>query len=201
MLLYGASGHAKVICTCLESQNIPIEGIFDDYKTIDKLYKYKLLGAYDPRQLPNSEIIISIGDNGIRRTIASEVKHPYGKVIHKEATIASTVIIGLGTVCMQNSTIQIDTVIGSHCIINTASSIDHDCILEDYVHIAPNTTLCGNIKIGEGTLVGSGAVAIPNISIGKWARIGAGSVIIHDIPDYAVVVGNPGKITKYNHAK
>ena len=45
MLLYGASGHAKVICTCLESKNIPRECIFDDCKTIGKLYKFKLLGT------------------------------------------------------------------------------------------------------------------------------------------------------------
>jgi acetyltransferase-like isoleucine patch superfamily enzyme len=46
--------------------------------------------------------------------------------------------------------------------------------------------------------VGIGAVVIPKISIGKWVTIGAGAVIIRDVPDFAVVVGNPGKIIKYN---
>ena len=36
-----------------------------------------------------------------------------------------------------------------------------------------------------------------NIKIGKWVTVGAGAVIIKDIPDYAVVVGNPGRIIKY----
>ena len=67
---------------------------------------------------------------------------------------------------------------------------------EDFVHIAPNSTLCGGIRVGEGTLIGSGATIIPNISIGKWAVVGAGSVVVSDIPDYAVVVGNPGKVIK-----
>ena len=56
----------------------------------------------------------------------------------------------------------------------------------------------GNVEIGEGTHIGSGAIVIPNVVIGKWAVIGAGAVIIKDVPDYAVVVGNPGKIIKYN---
>jgi acetyltransferase EpsM len=36
------------------------------------------------------------------------------------------------------------------------------------------------------------------VKIGKWATIGAGAVIINDVPDYAVVVGNPGKVIKFN---
>jgi acetyltransferase-like isoleucine patch superfamily enzyme len=39
---------------------------------------------------------------------------------------------------------------------------------------------------------------IKGIKIGTWAIIGAGAVIINDIPDNAVVVGNPGRIIKYN---
>jgi len=35
-----------------------------------------------------------------------------------------------------------------------------------------------------------------NITIGKWCIIGAGCVVINDIPDFAVVVGNPGKVIK-----
>jgi len=50
----------------------------------------------------------------------------------------------------------------------------------------------------EGPHVGAGAVVIPNIIIGKWVTIGAGAVIIKDIPDFAVVVGNPGRVIKIN---
>ena len=53
--------------------------------------------------------------------------------------------------------------------------------------------------VGEGAHVGIGACVIQDIKIGKWATIGAGAVIIDDVPDYAVVVGNPGKIIKYNY--
>lgn len=36
------------------------------------------------------------------------------------------------------------------------------------------------------------------VKIGKWVTIGAGTVVLNDVPDYAVIVGNPGKIIKYN---
>ena len=55
------------------------------------------------------------------------------------------------------------------------------------------------MEVGEGTHVGIGACVIQGIKIGKWATIGAGAVIIKDVPDGAVVVGNPAKIIKMNN--
>jgi len=66
------------------------------------------------------------------------------------------------------------------------------------VHISPNASLAGDVYIGEGTHIGIGAVIIQGLKVGKWVTIGAGAVVINDIPDFAVVVGNPGKIKKYN---
>ena len=61
-------------------------------------------------------------------------------------------------------------------------------------HISPNAALAGNVSVGEGTQIGIGAAVIQGIKIGKWVTVGAGAVIIKDIPDYAVVVGNPARI-------
>jgi len=52
--------------------------------------------------------------------------------------------------------------------------------------------------VGEGTHIGIGATVIQGIKIGKWATIGAGAVVIRDVPDYAVVVGNPARIIRHN---
>ena len=76
--------------------------------------------------------------------------------------------------------------------------MEHDVQIEDFVHISPGSVITGGIKIGEGTQVGAGATVIPGITIGKWVTIGAGAVVINDIPDFAVVVGNPAKIIKFN---
>jgi acetyltransferase EpsM len=70
--------------------------------------------------------------------------------------------------------------------------------VEDFVHISPNAALAGNVHVGEGTQIGIGATVMQNIRIGKWVMVGAGAVIIRDVPDYAVVVGNPGRIIKMN---
>jgi acetyltransferase EpsM len=57
--------------------------------------------------------------------------------------------------------------------------------------------LAGNVTVGEGTQIGINATVKQGITIGKWAIIGAGAVIVKDVPDFAVVVGNPGRIIKY----
>ncbi len=49
----------------------------------------------------------------------------------------------------------------------------------------------------EGASIGSNATILCGITIGKNALIGAGAVVVKDVPDNAVVAGNPGKIIKY----
>ena len=99
---------------------------------------------------------------------------------------------------MPQVVVNADVTIGKHCILNSGSIIEHDCVLSDYVHISPNASLAGNVSVGEGTQIGIGASVIQGITIGKWVTIGAGAVIIEDVPDFAVVVGNPGRVIKMN---
>ena len=56
-------------------------------------------------------------------------------------------------------------------------------------------------RIGNNVSVGCHVAIIGDIKIGDNVTIGAGSVVVKDIPDNAVVVGNPAKIIKYNEPK
>lgn len=197
MNIYGASGHGKVIIDIAESINISIDQIFDDNKNIESLNDRSVVHTLNSCLL-ESDTIISIGNNKIRKKVAeSFTGNISNAIIHKSAIISPNSTIKKGTVVMPNACVNASAEIGEHCIINTASTIDHDCILGNYVHISPNAAIAGNVKINEGTHIGIGAVIIPGIKIGKWVTVGAGAVIIRDIPDFAVVVGNPGKIIKY----
>jgi len=196
MILYGASGHCKVIIDCLKSRDERISAIIDDDKT--KISFYGLNVLHDYNNIDKSEkLIISIGNNVIRKDIAAKLSNEFGLAIHKNSIISDSVKIGEGTVIIHNSVIQADTYLGKHVIVNTSSSIDHNCIIENFVHISPNAALCGGVSIGEGTHIGAGTIVIPGIKIGRWCTIGAGTIVIIDVPDFAVVVGNPGRIIKY----
>lgn len=53
------------------------------------------------------------------------------------------------------------------------------------------------IKIGNDVWIGANATILKGVTIGNGAVIGAGTVVVKDIPEYGVVVGNPGRVVKY----
>jgi sugar O-acyltransferase (sialic acid O-acetyltransferase NeuD family) len=193
--LYGAGGHAKVIADIIECCDKNVAGIFDDdpEKTIWNFTNLKFPGSFN---FLSDELILSIGNNLIRKKIAEMINANYYTAIHPSAIISSYSAIKEGSVVMAGALINADSHIGKHCIINSHASIDHDCLLEDYVHVSPNATLCGGIFVGECTSIGAGAVIIPYKHIGCNVTIGAGAVVISDIADNSIVVGNPARIIK-----
>ena len=191
MLIYGAGGHAKVIISCVNASGDSVQAIFDD-----DLSKKEISKSYDPILFGDKSIIIAIGNNNIRRTIAQKISHHFGNVIHPTAIIDKSVLIEEGTVILHESILQAGTVIAKHVIINTRVSIDHDCHIADFVHIAPGVILCGNVHVGENTFIGAGSIVVPNVTIGNNCFIAAGSVITRSIPDNSIARGNPGRIIK-----
>ena len=49
------------------------------------------------------------------------------------------------------------------------------------------------VTIGEGASVGANSTCIAPVTIGAWALVGSGSVVVKDVPDFALVVGNPAR--------
>ncbi len=82
--------------------------------------------------------------------------------------------------------------------------------IEDHVRIAANVQLISNnhdpydlailtckpVVIKESAWIGAGATILPGVCVGKHAIVGASAVVTKDVPDYAVVVGNPARVIK-----
>lgn len=198
MYLYGASGHGKVVADILLSLGNEISAIYDDNPKEESILGIPVLHTDKLSLVQNKQCIISVGDNRTRKNIFENLKAIYITAVHKTAVVSPFSEIGEGTVVMAQATINPNAKIGKHCIVNTASIIEHDCQIGNFVHISPNVALAGNVEVGEGSHIGIGACVIQGVKIGKWCTIGAGTVIIKDIPDGATVVGNPGRIIRYN---
>jgi UDP-2-acetamido-3-amino-2,3-dideoxy-glucuronate N-acetyltransferase len=111
----------------------------------------------------------------------------------------------------QNVNIGNNVKIGNHVKIQNNVSVYEGVELEDYVFCGPSMVFT-NIKIPRSefpqqgseyyqrTLVkksasiGANATIVCGVTIGEYAVIGAGAVVTKDVPDYAMVIGNPGKI-------
>lgn len=62
----------------------------------------------------------------------------------------------------------------------------------------PFYTDCGiNITVGENVWIGSSVNILPGVTIGDGAIIGMGSTVTKDVPQNAIVAGNPAKVVKY----
>lgn len=82
--------------------------------------------------------------------------------------------------------------------IHPKAVIGNNCKILQHVTIGGKQGAGNKLPIiGDNVLIGVGAIVLGNIRIGNNAIIGAGSVVLKDVPDNAVVVGNPAHIIKY----
>lgn len=197
MILFGASGHSKVVLDILISNGVKVDLIIDDHPKIQNIMgvavEKNTVTEFD------KEAIIAIGSNSARKAVSCRYPFQYYTAIHRSATISSFSKIGPGTVVMAQAAVNAGAEVGRHCIINTGAVVEHDCIVGDYAHISPNASLAGNVDVGEGAHIGIGASVIQGVKIGKWSVVGAGTVVLKDVPDFATVVGSPGKVIKINN--
>lgn len=202
IFLFGASGHAKVIADIVErSRRCKVAFIVDDAAARHgtELLGYRVIGGREALQARRRDAdagIVSIGDNRARCAVAAWLAgegFAFATAIHPSAQVGREVEIGPGSVLMAGAIVNPDARIGAHCIVNTGASVDHDCRLGEGVHVAPGARLCGGVEVGAGVLVGAGAVIVPGRRVGADAIIGAGAVVLSDVPERAVVAGNPAQ--------
>lgn len=56
------------------------------------------------------------------------------------------------------------------------------------------------VTLGADVWVGHGAIILPGVTVGTGAAIGAGAVVTKDVPDFAIVVGNPARVLRFRFA-
>lgn len=204
VIIFGASGHARVIADIIKKSGDEIVGFLDDNADIQgkTIFDSKIVlgdtSEESVKKYVDCYFIIGIGSNRVRKIISEKYSNlKWYTAIHPSSIIGSDVSIKEGTVIMAGTVINTGTVVGKHCIVNTSSSLDHDNILEDYVHISPGSHLAGTVRISEGTWICTGVTIINNITIGKNNIIGAGATVIKNIEEEnSTFVGIPVKKLK-----
>jgi UDP-2-acetamido-3-amino-2,3-dideoxy-glucuronate N-acetyltransferase len=109
----------------------------------------------------------------------------------------------------QNVFIASDTTIGNGVKIQNNVSIYTGVIIEDDVFLGPSMVFTNVINprshinrkdefrttlVRQGSTVGANATIVCGVTLGKYAFVGAGSVVTRDVPDYALVYGNPASM-------
>ena len=131
-----------------------------------------------------------------------------GTAIWHFSHIMKNAVIGINCVIGQNVFIGANVVIGNGCKIQNNVSVYTGVTLEDDVFCGPSMVFTNVYNpraaisrmeelrptlVKKGATIGANATIICGITIGSYAFIGAGSVVLKDVPDYALMVGNPAK--------
>ncbi len=116
--------------------------------------------------------------------------------------------IGEDCILGQNVFIASEVVVGNRVKIQNNVSLFAGVACEDEVFIGPSVVFTNVLnprsavnrknefrptKVGKGATIGANSTIVCGHQIGKYAFIGAGSVVTHDVPDYAMVLGNPAR--------
>jgi UDP-2-acetamido-3-amino-2,3-dideoxy-glucuronate N-acetyltransferase len=117
--------------------------------------------------------------------------------------------IGAGCNLGQNVVVSPDVTIGNNVKIQNNVSIYTGCILEDDVFCGPSMVFTNVVNprshvsrkdeyrrtlVRRGASLGANSTVVCGVTIGRYAFVGAGSTVTHDIPDFALVYGNPARI-------
>lgn len=172
---------------------------------MDKLVKYISLGLYYliARHLPASDMPYRFGAKFIRGFLCKKIFKSTGENINIEhgAYFGSGKDIeighnsGIGFNCRVYGPLKIgdDVMMGPDVMIFTQNHKTESLDIPMRLQTAPKEAVC----IGDDVWIGARAIILPGKKIGKGVIIGAGAVVTKDVPDYAVVGGNPAKIIKF----
>ena len=108
--------------------------------------------------------------------------------------------------------IENDVVIGDRVTVKPGVQLWDGLRIDDDVFVGPNATFTNDpaprskqhldehplTVVRRGASIGANATILPGLTIGQYAMVGAGSVVTRSVPPYAVVVGNPARIIRYD---
>ncbi len=119
-------------------------------------------------------------------------------------------VIGRGCNIGESCFVEGGAVLGNWCTVKNGVAVWDKVVCEDYVFLGPNAVLTNDFLpraafkknpetefrrtlLREGASVGANATIVCGVTIGRHAMIGAGAVVTRDVPDFALVWGNPAR--------
>ncbi|MFH1985669.1 MAG: acyltransferase [Pseudomonadota bacterium] len=131
-----------------------------------------------------------------------------GTKIWHWAHVSTGAVVGIDCTIGQNVFIAEDVIIGQGCKIQNNVSVYRGVVLEDFVFCGPSmvftniTNPRAEIRkmdqvrptlVKRGATLGANCTIVCGTTIGRYAFIGAGGVVSRNVPDHALVIGNPAK--------
>ena len=143
--------------------------------------------------------------------VSDKAKIGEGSKIWINVQVRENAIIGKRCIISKDVYIDHAVEIGDGCKIQNSVSVYHGVTIKNEVFIGPSVTFTNDkvprafnthwkitpTLIETGASIGANATIVCGIVIGRYAMVAAGSVVTKNVPEYALVMGNPAKIVGY----
>ncbi|MDE1208108.1 acetyltransferase [Tenacibaculum larymnensis] len=203
-IIVGAGTYGEVYAEYLKEE-YNILGFIDDNPNIVKNKGLNVLGDFN-FLLNNIErstnVFIPIGNNEVRYNLLNKVIKAGFKTpsfIHRNTNIHASVEIGKCVYILSGVNIMPLTKLKDFVLISMGVNIAHHAVIDEGCFISQGSNIGASVYMEKKVFCGIASTIMTGVkNVGENSLIGAGAVIIRDVPDNAVVVGNPGKVIKYN---
>lgn len=136
--------------------------------------------------------------------------------IHADVVIGAHAHVGTGTIIGARSYVGRAVLVGKGCVIENDVQLHEPALIEDSVQIGAGAVLANGaalalggtpnpdappvdldilhgVIVRAGAVIGAGAICAAPLVVGRWAIIEPGAYVTGDVPDHAVMAGNPGR--------
>ena len=123
-----------------------------------------------------------------------------GAVIGKNCSLGQNVLVADNAFLGNNVKVQNNVALYGGVIVEDDAFLGPSCVFTNVTNPRSQVsrkTLYEKTLIRRGATIGANATIVCGIRLGRYCFIGAGAVVTKDIPDYGLVLGNPGKLSGF----
>lgn len=147
--------------------------------------------------------------------VAADVILGEGTTVWGLAQVREGAVLGQDCVVGRGAYVGIGVQVGDRVKIQNLAQVYEPAALADGVFVGPAVVLTNDrhpravspagerlgaedwtavgVRVEEGASIGARAVCVAPVTVGRWALVAAGAVVVRDVPDFALVAGNPAR--------